>query len=280
VPASEAKGKTLESINRLRKAITLHDIASLLDFTPSGLSYILYKIPNALKYNSFPIQKRGGGKRLIRAPVPRLALLQKRLAVLLYNCVDDLKSDFPPRRSLAHGFERGRSIVSNANLHKRRRYVFNLDLKEFFPSINFGRVRGLFINDRRFLLHPDVATVLAQIACFDNELPQGSPCSPVISNLVGHILDSRLARFAKTHKCTYSRYADDITFSTSRKVFPTQIGCPKSALTASWEVSSDLRARVQSAGYFINDSKTRMQLRGSRQITTGLMVNEKVNIRR
>ena len=280
MPASEAKGKTLESINRLRKAITLHDIASLLDFTPSGLSYILYKIPNALKYNSFPIQKRGGGKRLIRAPVPRLALLQKRLAVLLYNCVDDLKSDFPPRRSLAHGFERGRSIVSNANLHKRRRYVFNLDLKEFFPSINFGRVRGLFINDRRFLLHPDVATVLAQIACFDNELPQGSPCSPVISNLVGHILDSRLARFAKTHKCTYSRYADDITFSTSRKVFPTQIGCPKSALAASWEVSSDLRARVQSAGYFINDSKTRMQLRGSRQITTGLMVNEKVNIRR
>ena len=96
--------------------------------------------------------------------------------------------------------------------------------RNFFPSINFGRVRGFFLKDKHFSLQPPVATVLAQIACFENELPQGSPCSPVISNLIGHVLDGRLARFAKTHKCTYSRYADDITFSTSRKDFPPEIG--------------------------------------------------------
>ena len=81
--------------------------------------------------------------RLIKAPVPRLANLQRRLANLLYDCLDELTKGAPPaRRSLAHGFEKKRSIITNASLHKRRRYVLNLDLQDFFPSINFGRVRG------------------------------------------------------------------------------------------------------------------------------------------
>ena len=87
----------------------------------------------------------------------------------------------------------------------------------------------------------------------------------------------RLARFAKIHKCTYSRYADDITFSTSRKDFPPEIAVPTAG--AAWQVGDELRARIKDAGFDINDKKTRMQFRGSRQVTTGLMVNEKVNIR-
>src|SRR5690606_10472469 len=130
------------------------------------------------------------------------------------------------RRSLAHGFERRRSIVTNASLHKRRRYVLNLDLEDFFPSFNFGRIRGFFIKDKHFGLDEKVATVLAQIACHDNELPQGSPCSPIISNLVAHLLDVRLARMAKRYKCTYSRYADDRTFSTNQREFPSQLAVP------------------------------------------------------
>ena len=156
--------------------------------------------------------------------------------------------------------------------------MFNLDLADFFPSINFGRVRGFFLKDKSFELKPPVATVLAQIACFEQRLPQGSPCSPVISNLIGHVLDGRLARFAKTYKCKpHSRYADDITFSTSRKDFPPEIAVPTAG--AAWQVSDELRARIKDAGFEINDKKTRMQFRGSRQVTTGLMVNEKVNIR-
>ena len=192
----------------------------MVGFTPSGLSFVLYKLPDSKKYTSFEIPKRDGNKRQIKAPEASLSLLQRRLATLLTDCLEELGKAAPPRRTLAHGFEKGRSIITNAQLHKRRRYVFNLDLADFFPSINFGRVRGFFIKDKHFSLQPPVATVLAQIACFENELPQGSPCSPVISNLIGHVLDGRLARFAKTHKCTYSRYADDITFSTSRKGFP------------------------------------------------------------
>ena len=116
--------------------------------------------------------------------------------------------------------------MTNAYIHKRRRYVLNLDLEDFFPSFNFGRVRGFFIKDKHFALHERVETIIAQIACHDNELPQGSPCSPVISNLIAHLLDVRLARLAKAHKCTYSRYADDITFSTNRKEFPSDLAAP------------------------------------------------------
>jgi hypothetical protein len=70
------------------------------------------------------------------------------------------------------------------------------------PTTHFGRVRGFFLKDKHFALQPKVATIVAQIASYENELSQGSPRSPVISNLVGHLLDARLARLAKTHRCT------------------------------------------------------------------------------
>jgi RNA-directed DNA polymerase len=270
----------VSTLQKLRDATTLDDVARLLGFVPSGLSFVLYKIPNENKYTEFEIPKRGGGKRLIRAPQPRLALLQRRLADILYDCLDELKDGSPPlRRSLAHGFEKKRSIITNASLHKRRRYVLNLDLEDFFPSINFGRVRGFFLKDKHFALQPKVATILAQIACHNNELPQGSPCSPVVSNLVGHLLDTRLARFARMHKCTYSRYADDITFSTSRKNFPPELASLVPGTKYEWQLGAELRGKIEHSGFKINDKKTRMQFRGSRQVTTGLMVNEKVNIR-
>lgn len=278
-PLSPGAPYRLSRLQKLRHAKTLEDLARLLGFTPSGLSYVLYKVPSLAKYTKFEVPKRSGGKRQIKAPEPMLSLLQRRLATLLYDCLDELKKATPGRHSLAHGFEEKRSIITNASLHKRRRYVLNLDLEDFFPLINFGRVRGFFLKDNHFALQPKVATVIAQIACHDNELPQGSPCSPVISNLVGHLLDVRLARFAKVHKCTYSRYVDDITFSTSRKDFPPELGAQVPGSKGAWQLGAELRDKIEHSGFKINDKKTRMQSRGSRQVTTGLMVNEKVNIR-
>jgi RNA-directed DNA polymerase len=148
--------RRLSSLEKLRQAQTLDELARMLGFTPKGLSFVLYHIADAAKYKSFEIAKRSGGKRKIMAPEPRLALLQGRLADLLYRCTSELGKGNPPaRKSLAHAFEKGRSIISNASLHKRRRYVLNLDLKEFFPSINFGRVRGFFIKDKHFALNLD-----------------------------------------------------------------------------------------------------------------------------
>lgn len=269
----------MSKLQNLRDAKTLDDFARLLGFTPSGLSYVLYKVPSRAKYKRFEVPKRSGGQRQIKAPQPVLALLQRRLANLLCDCLDELKNAVPARRSLAHGFEKKRNIITNASLHKRRRYVLNLDLEDFFPSINFGRVRGFFLKDKHFALQTKVATIIAQIACDENELPQGSPCSPVISNLVGHLLDARLARLAKIHKCTYSRYVDDITLSTSRKDFPPELAAPVSGSKSGWQLGAELRSRIEHSGFKINDKKTRMQYRDSRQVTTGLMVNEKVNIR-
>ena len=266
-------------LQKLRDAQTLLDVASILGFKPSSLAYILYKMPAAEKYTSFEIRKRGGGMRQIKAPALPLRLLQRRLANVLYSCLDEIEKSGKGRRSLAHGFERKRSIVTNASLHKRRRYVLNLDLEDFFPSFNFGRVRGFFIKDKYFALNEKIATLIAQIACHDNELPQGSPCSPIISNLIGHLLDVRLARLAKTHKCTYSRYADDITFSTNRKEFPPELAAPLPGSSSLWQLGATLVANIEGTGFRINQKKTRMQLRGSRQVTTGLLVNEKVNIR-
>ena len=269
----------MDYLERLRAAQTLKDVALILGVQPKTISYLLYKLPEAEKYHSFEIQKRNGDKRVINAPEPRLKMLQRRLANVLYDCAKGIEEHDPPRRPLAHGFVPGKSIFSNASVHKHRRYVLNLDLQDFFPSLNFGRIRGFFIKDKRFELNEKVATVITQIACFKNELPQGSPCSPVISNLLGHLLDVRLARFAKKNKCTYSRYVDDITFSTNLKDFPTDLAEPITKNHSHWQLGAPLIEEINRAGFKVNNSKTRMQWRGSRQMTTGLIVNEKVNIR-
>lgn len=269
----------MSQLQALRAASSLHHVADLLDFTPKALAYILYKKLAPAKYTSFSIAKRGGGFRTINAPSPELKLLQRHLSDLLLGCVAEINTARKSADQLAHGFKPGRSIVTNAVKHRKRRYVFNLDLRDFFSTINFGRVRGFFIKDANFMLHPKVATILAQIACYANGLPQGSPCSPVISNLVGHILDIHLSKLAAKNGCTYSRYADDITFSTNKREFPSDIAKLVEGATHAWAVGAALEEIITSAGFAINPQKTRMQYRGSRQDVTGLVVNRKVNVR-
>lgn len=266
----------MSSSEGLQTAKSLADLAKLLGFTPKGVSYVLYKLDAAEKYRAFDISKRSGGVRTIHAPQPQLALLQTRLAELLYACVNEKKKADRRFWFASHGFHQGRTIVSNADVHRRRFFVFNLDLEDFFGAINFGRVRGFFIRDSMFSLEPRIATIIAQIACHDNALPQGSPCSPVISNLIGNILDSRLLALARDTRCTYTRYADDLTFSTNEKLFPTEIAV--NVHGADWEVGNKLRKEVEKSGFFINPVKTRMSLRNSRQTVTGIVVNEKANI--
>lgn len=263
----------------LRGASLLHHVATLLQFQPKALAYILYKKPPPTRYSTFNMGKRDGSVRTINAPSPDLRLLQRNLSDLLQNCVEEINECKKWRDQLAHGFKRDRSIITNAVKHRKRRYVFNIDLHDFFGTINFGRVRGFFIKDANFMLHPKVATILAQIACYENGLPQGSPCSPVISNLIGHVLDIHLCKLASSNGCTYSRYADDITFSTNRPDFPTSIAKTVAGQKHKWEVGDGLQKIVTLTGFTINAKKTRMQYQGSRQAVTGLVVNRKVNIR-
>ena len=272
------------SLSELKSAITLSDVAHLLGYKGSTLSYILYIKSQAVKYKVFEIQKRYGGVRRICAPLDDLKLLQQRLAKMLQDCVDDINQinnrgdDAHRPDNIAHGFKRNRSIVTNARCHRNRRYVFNVDIENFFGSINLGRVRGYFIADRNFQLRPKVATVLAQIACFQNALPQGSPCSPVISNLIGHIVDIHLVKLAARVGCTYTRYADDLTFSTNKPSFPEQIAIQSAENPYSWQAGSELVHIIHKCGFTLNEKKTRMQFQNSRQEVTGLIVNRKINV--
>jgi retron-type reverse transcriptase len=269
----------MSSLSSLKSTRTLSDIAKLLRFKPYALSYILFKQPPTIKYRIFEIPKRKGGTRTIKAPIDALKLVQQRISILLQDCVDEINEAKNRKDRIAHGFKRKRSIITNARQHRNRRYVFNIDLEDFFPSINFGRVRGYFIRDASFKLDKDVATVIAQIACHENALPQGSPCSPVISNLIAHVLDIHLVRLASTVGCTYSRYADDLTFSTNKKTFPPEIAEPDPTDSHLWRPGTELQRIITRSGFQINSAKTRMQYRTSRQEVTGLVVNKKINVR-
>jgi RNA-directed DNA polymerase len=265
-------------LTKLKAATSRKELAAILGYAPKSMTAIIYQTPLGLKYTAFEIDKKTGGKRTIKAPTPKLRKLQSHLSHVLYQCLAEIESA-RAAKPISFGFRRDRSIAENAACHKRRRWVLNLDLEDFFPSFNFGRVRGFFLKDKAFNLHPEVATTIAQIACDGVALPQGSPCSPVISELIAQILDMRLVRLAKKYGVTYSRYADDITFSTSQKEFPIGLASPDLGDATIWHLSEELVSKITGSGFAINNAKTRMHFRGSRQTVTGLVVNEKVNVR-
>jgi len=230
-----------------------------------------------LNYTTFTVPKKSGGVRSISAPRPELKLLQRRLSDGLQSCWDEINDQKKITKPISHGFRRDASIVTNASVHRGRRFVFNVDIKDFFDSINFGRVYGFFVKNKDFALTESAAKVLAAIACHDGKLPQGSPCSPVISNLIGQILDVRLAQLAHRHGCSYSRYADDLTFSTNERIFPSMIAL--SNADHSWVAGAVLSKIIEKSGFQLNPKKTRMQYRNSRQEVTGLVVNRRINTR-
>lgn len=254
-----------------------YDLGALLSIQPKHLAYLLFILPEDRRYTELCLSKKNGGSRLISIPNPNLKAVQRRLSDLLYRCQKEIDQNHRPRRSF--GFEKDLTIYDNAQEHVSRRWVFNIDLENFFPTINFGRVRGFFINNRSFALEPKIATLIAQICCHKNQLPQGAPTSPIVSNLICGSLDFRLARLARQARCTYSRYADDITFSTNQKAFPSLIAIECSSKQG-WTVSDELGSRIQSAGFQVNSKKTRLSSHESRQIVTGLVVNDKVNMPR
>ncbi|MBS4207203.1 retron Ec67 family RNA-directed DNA polymerase/endonuclease [Bacillus sp. FJAT-50079] len=246
---------------------TRNHLADFLKIPRKNLSYLLYKRGINTLYSSFEIDKKNGGVRKINAPLAELKDIQKKLAVALYK---HKKNNQKIKNNLSHAFEKEKSIVTNAKIHRNKRLVLNIDLENFFESFHFGRVRGFFIKNNKFLLSSEVATVIAQLTCYEGKLPQGAPTSPIITNLICEILDQRLLKIAKKYKLDYTRYADDLTFSTNDKNF-------FDLQTAFYE---RLSSELIRAGFKINDKKKRLQIRDSRQVVTGLVVNKKINVKR
>ncbi len=259
-----------ELVTKFRQLKTRSDVADLLDIPLKQLTYHLYVVKTP--YVTFKVKKTSGGDREISSPATALKLIQRKLA-------DVLNAVYEPRRPV-HGFVPKKSVVSNAALHVGARFVFNIDLENFFPSINFGRVRGMFMAVP-YKVDPVVATVLAQICCFLNVLPQGAPTSPVVSNMICGKLDSQLKKLAKRYNCLYSRYADDLTFSTRTSSFPKSVARPQMTETGSQIiVGGELEALITGNGFKVNQSKTRLRTKQRRQEVTGLTINVFPNVRR
>lgn len=249
---------------------TPQGVAEMLEIPYDLLIHMLYRAPANYSYRHFEIPKRGGGKRQISAPAWQMRILQRKLHQVL-------EAVYVPK-ACTHGFQAGRSILSNARPHRGKRYVLNVDLKDFFPTIYFRRVRGMFMK-KPYERPPAVATVLAQLCCDNGALPQGAPTSPIVSNMVCARLDGELQALAKRHRCTYTRYADDITYSTTLPIFPRELAIVVGQ-SETLTVGTELEGIIQSNGFEINIKKQRLQPMNRRQEVTGLIVNRFPNVPR
>jgi RNA-directed DNA polymerase len=264
---------TITPLQRLQSADSLRSLAALLGVTSSSLYYNVRVLSPSSKYTQFTLRRRNGRTRSILAPSDGLRFLQSQL-----NAV--LQTIYEPKKS-AHGFVRDRSILTNASSHAGQRHILNLDLESFFPTIHFGRVRGVFLKEP-FLLSEEIATWIAQLCCHEGLLPQGAPTSPVISNLVCRRLDTAIERLARRYRCRYTRYADDITISTNAKTLPRPLAfVPEGAPPNKAVLGDQLREAIESNDFRINAEKTRLTSRDKHQCTvTGLVVNETPTVKR
>lgn len=250
-----------------KKNITSVDIfAEILDII--GREYFKYKEPITLpelqdfasngsnsNYHTFFIRKKNGKKRRIDAPNVRLAQIQ--------NCI----------RILLAGFAyHGKSIVDHASLHIGKDIVYNMDIKDFFASITAIDIAKALIKYQRthLKLSYDVALLLAHLVTVRSKdgipvLPQGSPSSPIIAEIVVKDLDTALSECAKNYGCIYSRYVDDITFSGSKK--------------SKWRMAAKEFCKIISNyGFALNKKKSRVSFYYQKQQVTGLTVNQRLNV--
>lgn len=221
-------------------------------------------------YHQFEITKGNGKVRIINAPNKRLKYIQRKIAPLL----DQLYRV----RNPVHGFVVGKSVKTNALVHLRKRFVLNIDLKDFFPSITENRVIGVL---EALGIDSRVANIIARLCCYNAHLPQGAPTSPVLSNMICFRLDKELLAFAKGVRCIYTRYADDITLSSYQpmtvlfegSVLPSGHFAPNLLAPAFHNI-------VVANGFTINPDKAHYADRHSRRMVTGLKINELLNVDR
>lgn len=241
---------------------------SFYPFTMKHINYYCNPSNAFHRYKQFSIKKKSGGTRQITAP------RNQSFRLMLQYVNEIFKSLYEPS-AYAMGFTEGRSVVTNANIHRGQNYVFNIDLKDFFPSIEQARVWKRLQLEPLNLQKP-AANLLAGLCSMKVSsedgvvkfvLPQGAPTSPILTNMICDKLDRRLVGLAKRFGLHYSRYADDITFSSMHNVYQVNGAFRK-----------ELERIVNGQGFKINPEKTRLQKIGSRQEVTGLIVSDKLNV--
>lgn len=238
-------------------------------------------------YKTFSIKKRSGSERQLVTVDHKLKEYQSKLRRYLekHHDVSQYAYGFVSANSVKpqkdqqnvesfSGVNRPRGVVSNALAHTGKKVVISIDLKDFFPSITFPRIVGMLIKKPYSLSHRQAA-VAASLVCLPKDidinrgLPQGAPTSPLFSNLICKKLDYQLGKFAAKYDLTYTRYADDLTISTNnlKRVSPQQI-------------VDEVTRHVQRNGFQINEAKTKIMYRNTRQMVTGIVVNDGLNLQK
>ena len=263
---------------------TAAEIATALGITVGELRFLTFARTTATKthYARFQVPKKAGGTRLISAPMPRLKKAQRWVLDNIFSKV--------ALHDAAHGFRAKRSIVSNAAPHVGSSVVVNVDLKDFFPTVSQRRVKGLF----RALGYGEAAATIFSLFCSEPEtseveldgrtyfvgrgvryLPQGAPTSPAITNALCRRLDRRLHGAASKLGFVYTRYADDLSFSSKAAPPP-----DRSNATDVGKLLKQVRWIVRNEGFVPHPKKMRILRRGRRQEITGLVVNETLAVDR
>ena len=255
---------------------TSAEIAAAMEISVGQLRFLAFdrKTSHISHYIRFKIPKKTGGERHISAPMPRLKAAQHWILV---NILEKLEL-----HGAAHGFRTSHSIVTNARPHVGSEVIINFDLKNFFPSISYKRVKGLF---QSFGYSEAAATIFGLlctepeieeleldgktyfVAVTERHLPQGSPASPAITNLLCRRLDRRLTQMAGELGFVYTRYADDLTFSASGD-----------SLQNICNILRRTESIVAHEGLVINEEKTRILRNNRQQEVTGIVVNERLSI--
>ena len=244
-------------------AILQSRISLKLNMSAKQLNSILYNsnFPRKFYYIKKLIPKKDGSHRQIHAVTGKLKVLQTRT----HNW---LKKSYQPTR-YATGFVPNKSIIDNAMIHRNKKVIISFDIKDFFPSISFARVLGMF-KKYPFSFSNEWSITLAQICCLDElngSIAQGAVTSPYISNMLCRKLDKRLASLAVQQKMHFSRYADDMTFSTNKNI----------SISDFIQYVENI---VDDEGFSLNQKKTRVMMKHHRQVVTGIIVNQGLNVNR
>lgn len=261
----------------LPRVNTAADIAEAMQISVAELRWLAFHrtVSATTHYRRFSIPKKTGGERVISAPMPRLKHAQRWVLKSVLERV--------PLHPAAHGFVSGRSILTNARPHLGAQVLVNMDLQNFFPTVTYPRVKGLF---RQLGYSPEASTIFG-LLCTEplvakveldgrtwyvhrsqRHLPQGSPASPAITNVMCRRMDGRLQGLSKVLGFTYTRYADDVSFSSADR--DAQVG---TLIRAVGDIVAD-------EGFVVHPDKTRVMRQGRRMEVTGLVVNDRLGVPR
>ena len=283
---TKAKFSEIQTIDELAELLNLvysflYPTAKLgrkaknINFEAKTLNYLAFG--KEKRYNEFQVPKKKAGEfRTISSPIYTLKTIQRCLNAI-FNCI------FTPHKT-AHGFVVDKSIKTNAERHVGKNYVYNIDLEGFFPNTNNKRIKTVLglspfnlIDQHNTLFTKKAETnrtgrgylafLITNLCCENGVLPQGAPTSPTLTNLVCQRLDRKLYKLSKQNSATYTRYADDITFSSNKAIFTEKF-------------KAEINKIIVEEGYSQNPAKERLQNTAVRQEVTGVIVNQKLNVTR